>query len=57
MISGEHPLLDILFDPQTAGPLLATIPKNQATALLAESNDLVVIGEIIATEGSSRIFI
>lgn len=47
----NHPFFNILFDPQTAGGLLATIPANQANACLhalhsAGLDDACVIGSI-----------
>ena len=50
---GNHPVLkEILFDPQTAGGLLAGIPANNAQACLQELKDLgyqdaCVIGEVL----------
>ncbi len=49
----QHPNFPLLFDPQTAGGLLAGIPKNQLTACLAALRDAgyqhtTVIGEATA---------
>ena len=41
---------EILFDPQTAGPFLATVPERKVNSLLKNAQDLnancKVIGEI-----------
>lgn len=37
-----------LFDPQTAGGLLISLPKENAANLMAESSDSVVIGRVVS---------
>jgi len=49
----ETPLKALLFDPQTAGGLLAAVPAAQATALIAAIPGAAIIGEI--TTGPARI--
>lgn len=52
MGAAEGPQAALLFDPQTAGGLLATVPAGQAEALLAalraSGEEAAIIGEIVA---------
>ncbi|GGH59328.1 selenide, water dikinase SelD [Frigidibacter albus] len=48
MVFAKGPRADLLFDPQTAGGLLAAVPAGQAEALLAE---LIAAGEPTAIIG------
>ncbi len=55
-----HPLYPVLFDAQTGGGLLAAVPWNAATAVLADLNGAgygraAVIGEITASDGAPQI--
>lgn len=47
----QHPLLPLLFDPQTSGGLVATIPESQSTACLealqSAGIEAVMIGEVL----------
>ena len=48
---GDHPRYPLLFDPQTAGGLLASVPAEQASACLEELHELgytdaVIIGQV-----------
>lgn len=48
----DHPRYPILFDPQTAGGLMASVPKQHADTCLAELKDLgykhsVIIGRVL----------
>lgn len=54
----EHPLQELLFDPQTAGELLAAVPAErckeiQARLIEAGYSDTTVIGTVIANESDS----
>jgi selenide,water dikinase len=54
-----HPLYPMLFDPQTAGGLLAAVPWNAATAVIADLNAAgygraAVIGEITRSDGAPQ---
>ncbi len=50
MVFARGPRTDLLFDPQTAGGLLAAVPAGQAQALLAElqaaGEPAAIIGQI-----------
>ncbi|GAB6138063.1 selenide, water dikinase SelD [Halanaerobaculum tunisiense] len=61
-ISGDikEAVVDVLFDPQTSGGLLLSIPAEQATELLSELNSLGVseaniVGEVVANDNAARI--
>jgi len=57
----DNPLLELLFDPQTAGGLLASVPSSEASKCIQELehkgySDARVIGQVIEkTEGQSVI--
>ncbi len=42
----QSPAADLLFDPQTAGGLLAAVPADQADALIAALGDAAIIGAL-----------
>ena len=48
----ESPRAALLYDPQTAGPLLAAVPADQAqavlAALLAAGDQAAIVGQVIA---------
>lgn len=51
----DHPALELLFDPQTAGGLLAAIPADQCETIITELKQAgyeqsVIIGRVIATK-------
>jgi selenide,water dikinase len=52
MAAGDSPLTALMFDPQTAGGLLATVPGDAATAvldrLLAAGEEAAIIGHVMA---------
>jgi selenide,water dikinase len=52
MVFTESPRAALLFDPQTAGGLLAAVPQTQAETLLAalreQGEDAAIIGRIEA---------
>jgi selenide, water dikinase len=51
--SVSRPLLDLLYDPQTSGGLLAAVPAEQAAALLQRLRGAgvaaAIVGEVVAT--------
>jgi selenide, water dikinase len=51
----ESPRAALLYDPQTAGPLLAAVPADRADAVLAALGDAVVIGKVVAGEVRVRV--
>jgi selenide,water dikinase len=54
MVFTESPRAALLFDPQTAGGLLAAVPSGQAEALVAalrgQGEDAAIIGWVKAGE-------
>ena len=56
----EDSLIDILYDPQTSGGLLISVPKEQASDLLIELyslgvDDAAVIGEVVAGSAGIKV--
>ena len=48
---------EILFDPQTAGPFLATVPERKIDSLMKKAQDLNVKCEVIGEIKNGKSFI